>query len=151
VASDCGLLLVPELDERLGMSLLVAEHITDDRQGKNTQLPLSDLLRQSVYSCLAGYEDVNDTEALSQDPTFRLIGSEKIWDRAAALTSRLHWFETEVLTQEENLDGLVTINQELIANGEVIDSLILRKFFCQLRVQISSSTPLVPFSFNEIA
>jgi hypothetical protein len=26
---------------------------------------------------------VNDAERLSQDPTFRLIGSEKIWARAA--------------------------------------------------------------------
>ena len=48
-------------------------------------MPLADLLRQSVYSRLAGYEDVNDAERLSQDPTFRLIGSEKIWERGAAL------------------------------------------------------------------
>ncbi len=59
-----------------------------------------DLLRQSIYSRLAGYEDVNDAERLSQDPTFRLIGSEKIWDRGAALPSRLHWFETELLSQD---------------------------------------------------
>jgi len=59
---------------------------------------------------------VNDAERLSQDPTFRLIGSEKIWDRGAALTSRLHWFETEVLTQDEKLDGLSRINRELTAN-----------------------------------
>ena len=39
--------------------------------------PLADLLRQSVYNRLAGYEDLNDAEQLSQDPTFRLIGSEK--------------------------------------------------------------------------
>jgi hypothetical protein len=26
---------------------------------------------------MAGYEDVNDAERLSQDPTFRLSGSEK--------------------------------------------------------------------------
>jgi hypothetical protein len=31
-----------------------------------------------------------------------LIGSEKIWERGAALPSRLHWFETEVLSQDEN-------------------------------------------------
>ena len=66
VTSDGGLLLVRELDERLGLSALIAEHITDDRRGKNTQLPLADLLRQSIYSRLAGYEDVNDAERLSQ-------------------------------------------------------------------------------------
>jgi hypothetical protein len=42
VTSDSDLLLVRELDERLGLSLLMAEHITDDRRGKNTQLPLPD-------------------------------------------------------------------------------------------------------------
>jgi Transposase DDE domain group 1 len=122
VTSDSGLLLVRELDERLGLSSLIAEHLTGDRRGKNIQLPLPDLLRQSIYSRLAGYEDVNDAERLSQDPTFRLIGSEKIWDRGAALTSRLHWFETEVLTQDENLDSLANINRELIAKGEAMDS-----------------------------
>jgi hypothetical protein len=100
VTSDGGLLLVRELDECLGLSALIAENIMDDRRGKNTQLPLPDLLRQSIYSRLAGYEDLNDAERLSQDPTFRLIGSEKIWDRGAALPSRLHWFETEALSPE---------------------------------------------------
>ena len=46
-----------ELDERLGFSELIAEHLTDFR-GKNTRLPLAELLRQSVHSRLAGYEDV---------------------------------------------------------------------------------------------
>jgi hypothetical protein len=36
---------------------------------------------------MAGYEDVNDAERLAHDPMFRLIGSEKIWERGAALTS----------------------------------------------------------------
>ena len=76
VTSDGGLLLVRELDERLGFGALIAQHLTDSR-GKNTQLPLADLLRQSVYSRLAGYEDVNDAERLSQDPTFRLIGRRR--------------------------------------------------------------------------
>jgi Transposase DDE domain group 1 len=122
VTSDGGLILVRELDERLGLSALMERHLIDSRRGKNVQLPLSDLLRQSIYSRLAGYEDVNDAARLSQDPTFRLIGSRKIWERGAALTSRLQSFETEVLTQEENLAGLAALNRELIAKAEAIDS-----------------------------
>ncbi len=121
VTSNGGLILVRELDERLGLSELIDQHLTDSR-GKNTQLPLADLLRQSVYSRLAGYEDVNDAECLSQDPTLRLIGSEKIWDRGAALTSRLQSFETEVLAQGQNLAGLEAINRDLIARTESVDS-----------------------------
>jgi hypothetical protein len=121
VTSDGGLLLVRELDERLGFGELIERHLTDAR-GKNTQLPLTDLVRQSVYSRLAGYEDVNDAERLSQDPAFRLIGSEKVLERGAALTSRLQSFETELLTQQENLAGLARISRDLIAKAEVIDS-----------------------------
>src|SRR5437773_10009647 len=71
---------------------------------------------------MAGYEDVNDAERLSQDPTFRLIGSSKIWERGAALTSRLQSFETELLTQAGNLAGLAALNRELIARAAAIDS-----------------------------
>ena len=114
VTSDGGLTLVRELDERLGLEKLIGEHLSDSRQGLNKQFTLADLLRQSVYSRLAGYEDLNDAERLAADPTFRLISSRRIWDRGAALTSTLHWFETELLTQEENLIGLLALNRETL-------------------------------------
>jgi len=122
VTSDGGLIVVRELDERLGFGELIEQHLSDSRRGKNTQFPLADLFRQSVYSRLAGYEDVNDAERPSQDPTFRLIGSEKIWERRAALTSRLQSFETEMLAAEENFTGLARINRELIGRVEAMDS-----------------------------
>jgi Transposase DDE domain group 1 len=121
VTSDGGLILVRELDERLGFGELIEQHLNDPR-GTNTRLPLADLLRQSVYSRLAGYEDMNDAERLSHDPTFRLIGSEKIWERGAALTSRLQTFETEMLAEEENFAGLARLNRELIGKAEALDS-----------------------------
>ena len=117
VTSNGGLILVRELDERLGFSELIDEHLTDSR-ANNARFSFADLLRQSVYSRLAGYEDVNDAERLSQDPTFRLIGSEKTWDRGAALTSRLQTFETEMLPKVENFVGLARINRELIGKVE---------------------------------
>ena len=122
VTSDGGLILVRELDERLGLSELMELHLSDSRRGKNIQLPLADLLRQSIYSRLAGYADVNDAARLSQDPTFRLIGSKKILERGAALTSRLQSFETGVLTREDNLAGLAALNRDLIAKAEAIHS-----------------------------
>jgi hypothetical protein len=121
VTSDAGLVLVRELDERLGLEAIIAAHLSDSRHGLNTQFPLPDLLRQSIYSRLAGYEDLNDAARLSTDPTFRLIGSPKRWDRSAALTSTLHWFETELLTREENLVGLMAVNRDVIGQAETMD------------------------------
>ena len=72
ITSDAGLLLVRALDERLGLATLIAEHLSDSRQGLNTQFSLADLLRQSVYSRLAGYEALHDAVRVSADPTSRL-------------------------------------------------------------------------------
>jgi len=87
MTSNGRLILVRELDERLGFSEPIEEHLTDSR-ANNTRFPFADLFRQSV-----------DAERLSQDLTFRLIGSEKLWDRCAVLTSSLQTFETEILTR----------------------------------------------------
>ena len=121
VTSDGGLLLVRELDEQLGLGRLIDEHLSDTRQGEDKKFPLADLVRQSVYSRLAGYEDLNDAVRVSADPTFRLIGSKKNWDRGAALTSRLQSFETGMLAGDENLIGLMAANRELIAQAETQD------------------------------
>jgi hypothetical protein len=114
VTSDGGLIVVRELDEWWGMGALIERYLTDTRRGRHTPWPLADWLRQSVYSRLAGYEDVNDAE--------RLIGSENIWERGAALTSRWHAFETERLAEAENPAGLAAINRELIGKAEAIES-----------------------------
>src|ERR1039458_5699489 len=119
VTSDGGLILVREFDERLGFAELIEQYLTDSR-GKNAQFCFADLLRQSVYSRLAGYEDLNDAESLSQDPTFRLISSERVWDRGAALTSRLQSFETEILAEGANFAGLARLNREVEGKAEGI-------------------------------
>lgn len=60
VTSDGGVILIRELDERLGLEKPIEEQLSDSRQGLNKQFTLTDLLRQSVYSRLAGYEDLFD-------------------------------------------------------------------------------------------
>jgi hypothetical protein len=70
---------------------------------------------------LAGYEDLNDAERLSQDPTFQLISSEKIWDRGVALTSRLQSFETQILAEDANFARLAGLSRALIAKAEALD------------------------------
>ena len=56
VTSDGGLILVRELDERLGLGELIDEHLSDSRQGTNKQFTLADLLRQwAVYEGKGGW------------------------------------------------------------------------------------------------
>jgi hypothetical protein len=121
VTTNGGLILVRELDERLALGELIEQYLTDSR-ANNARFSFADLLRQSVYSRLAGDEDVNDAERLSHDPALRLIGSEKIWDRGAELPSRLQTFETELLAEEGNFAGLTRLNRELIGKAEALGS-----------------------------
>ena len=114
VTSDAGLLLPRELDERRGLSALIERHLSDPRTGYNRQFPLPDLFRQSIYSRLAGYEDTNDAKRLAEDPTFRMLASRERREASVALTSTLHWFETEVLAEERNYQGLARLNTELV-------------------------------------
>ncbi len=60
VTADAGLLAYRELDEALGLTEMGADRLQDSRLGQNKQHQLLPLLRQSIYSRLAGYEDVND-------------------------------------------------------------------------------------------
>src|SRR5438093_8002017 len=119
VTSDAGLLLPRELDARLGLSVLIDRHVTDPRTGHNRQFPLPDLFRQAIYSRLAGYEDTNDAERLAEDPTFRMLASRERRATSVALTSTLHWFETEVFAAEGNAHGLARLNTELVQRKAV--------------------------------
>ena len=74
------------------------------------QHAMATLLRQSIYSRLAGYEDVNDAERLSVDPVMRAITGKKAPNKQAASVNTMGRFETKILTQHENLGNLSDIN-----------------------------------------
>lgn len=83
VTTDAGLLAVRELDEALGLTVDAGERLLDSRTGRNTRHDHAGLLRQSVYARLAGYEDVNDQEALTRDPAMRAVVGRKALERNA--------------------------------------------------------------------
>ena len=64
------------------------------------------MLRQSVYSRLAGYEDVNDAEKLRNDPALRSVLSERALEKGGSAEKTVGRFETEILTGGNNLDKM---------------------------------------------
>ena len=114
ITSDAGLLACRELDDALSLTDSADEFLKESRTGKNILHQLIPLLRQSVYSRLAGYDDTNDADRLSQDPALRVVVGWKGPDRNAASTSEMGRFETQLLTQKENLKGIERLNVEWI-------------------------------------
>jgi hypothetical protein len=114
VTSDAGLLACRELDDALGLTVSAGNCLQDTRGGRNVQHDLVGLLRQSVYSRLAGYEDTNDAERLAQDPAMQAVVGRRALEKQAASTNTLSRFETEVLVREENRKGLRQLNAEWV-------------------------------------
>ena len=135
VTTDAGLLAYRELDETFGLTELADDLLGDSRIGKNKQHGLVALLRQSIYSRLAGYEDVNDAQRLSVDPAMRHVvgGRASQPDKQAASTSEVGRFETEILSTKANIKKLMDLS------GEWIDKVHGRKPPKRLILDMDSS------------
>jgi len=135
VTTDAGLLAYRELDEALGLTKRSAERLQDSRLGQNKQHGLLSLLRQSIYSRLAGYEDVNDAERLCVDPAMRHVvgGRASQPEKQAASTSEVGRFETETLSTKSNLTALMDLS------GHWIDKVHQRQPMKQLILDLDSS------------
>lgn len=67
ITSDGGVLLLQQVDRRLGLSEAVARTLDDPRRQASIDHDSLSLLRQRVYALALGYEDLNDHDVLRLD------------------------------------------------------------------------------------
>ena len=96
ITTDAGLLAFREFDDALGLTEIAEDYLQESRTGRNILHNLVPLLRQSIYSRLAGYDDTNDAVRLSQDPAMRVIVGWQGSERKGASTSEMGRFEDGV-------------------------------------------------------
>ena len=68
VSSDGGVLLLAEVDRRLGLLEQFAAWFKDHRNPDLVEHSVEELVRQRVFGLALGYEDLNDHEELRTDP-----------------------------------------------------------------------------------
>jgi hypothetical protein len=70
-SSDGGLLLLRQLDDRLGLCASFAALLPDERDASKVEHTREEQLRQRVLQIALGYEDQNDASSLRHDPLWK--------------------------------------------------------------------------------
>ncbi len=72
ISSDAGVLVLREVEQRLGVAECLAACIDDPRLPERVRHSVADILRFRMLMIAAGYEDGNDADSLRHDPVFKL-------------------------------------------------------------------------------
>ncbi len=72
LSSDAGVLVLREVEQRLGVAERLAGCIADPRAQAQVVHGLADMIRFRMLMIAAGYEDGNDASNLRSDPAFKL-------------------------------------------------------------------------------
>jgi Transposase DDE domain group 1 len=72
LSSEGGLLILREIERRLGLADRLAGCLEDPRMPAKVDHQLAEIIRFRMLMIAAGYEDANDADALRADPMFKL-------------------------------------------------------------------------------
>jgi hypothetical protein len=86
-SSDGGLLLLRQLDERLGLCARLAACVPDARDARRVVHDRLEQVRQRVLAIALGYDDQNDAACLRHDPLWR-VACDRRPDDARGLSSQ---------------------------------------------------------------
>jgi hypothetical protein len=72
LSSDGGILLLRDVERRVGIAARLASCIRDRRKPERIEHTLEEMLRLRMFAIAAGYEDADDCDALRHDPIFKM-------------------------------------------------------------------------------
>lgn len=77
LTSNAGVLLLREVDHRLGLTESLKAEMVDPRRQDLIRYPMTELLREWIYSLALGQKPADDADLLAQDPAMRMA----VWNR----------------------------------------------------------------------
>jgi hypothetical protein len=112
LTSDGGVLVLAEIDRRLGLSERLARCLTDPRAPGRVHHTLVEMIRFRALLIAAGYPDANDCDALRTDPAFKLAVGRRP-ESGADLCSQ------PTMSRLENLPGPTALKRMMAALVEL--------------------------------
>jgi hypothetical protein len=122
VSSDGGLLLLREVERRLGLLKAVAEALPDPRSPLLVKHKTEQMLRQRVFGLCQGYEDLNDHDTLRND-----LAVQTVLDRetAGASSPTLCRFENRADREAAVATSRILVEQFIASFKDAPTELIL--------------------------
>jgi hypothetical protein len=112
LTSDGGVLLLAEIERRLGIAERLARCLEDPRAPERVQHTLAEMIRFRALLIAAGYPDANDCDALRADPAFKLAVG-RLPESEADLCSQ------PTVSRLENLPGPIALKRMMAAMVEL--------------------------------
>ena len=112
-SSDGGLVLLKQLDQGIGLTSRLAQHLIDGRQSARILHSSESLFQQRVFGLCAGYEDCNDSERVRSDPVMKMVsGRDATGDDSLGSQPTLSRFENAqtgraVVSMQQELETFV--------------------------------------------
>jgi Transposase DDE domain group 1 len=112
LTSDAGVLVLAEIERRLGLAERLARCIEDPRDPQRVTHQLAEMIRFRALLVAAGYADANDCAALRADPAFKMAVG-RLPESGAELCSQ------PTMCRLENLPGATALKRMMAAMVEL--------------------------------
>ena len=72
LSSNGGVLILREIEKRLGLATVLSRHIPDNRDGRRVRHSYSDMTRARMFAIASGHEACDDLDVLRSDPALKM-------------------------------------------------------------------------------
>lgn len=128
ISSDGGVLLLREVDRRIGLTPAMARVLGDGRRQASCDHRLVSLLRQRVFALALGYEDVNDHDHLRHDGALQTacgrveaLGSSSTVGRVERRADRRAAWALHRVLVEQFIASFAQAPEELVLDFDATD------------------------------
>jgi Transposase DDE domain group 1 len=128
ISSDGGVLLLREVDRRIGLMPAMARALGDSRRQASCDHRLVSLLRQRVFALALGYEDVNDHDHLRHDGALQTacgrvesLGSSSTVGRVERRADRQAAWALHRVLVEQFIASFAKAPEELVLDFDATD------------------------------